>query len=200
MKIKHIASILLLLAVLSYLIFANKSKNVGLENDWKFEKTVGQTLYFSNNKQFKVDLYNVNYIGQLHTESNQPLFILSGRGCTECDENIAIYIYSPTTGLVKENNAPIRYSYPGKEFDYMDNKLTFESRMFYGKCLDANKDSIVWFQKEFNKDGTNKEGSFVLEVIGENIKESIIKDKSLSVDQISQKCNELPGVDVTTEP
>jgi hypothetical protein len=145
-------------------------------------------------------LYDLKYIGQLLTDKNNPLFIVSGRGCIECDENIAIYIYSPKTGLIKESGNPIKYSYPGKEFDYMDNKLVFESRVFYGKCFDKDKDSIVWFQKRFKQDGTYEENIFLLEIIGEDIKESIIKDNSLSIEQISENCSELPGVDVTTEP
>jgi hypothetical protein len=50
------------------------------------------------------------------------------------------------------------------------------------------------------QDGTYKENIFLLEIVGENIKESIIKDNSLSLDQIPKDCSELPGVDVTTEP
>lgn len=199
MRIKYLVVIFLFLALGSYLILTNKNNNSNI-NNWKFEKVSGQTLYFSNNLKYIVDLYDLKYVGQLRTESDSPLFIVSGRGCSQCDENIAIYIYSPKTGLVKENGKPIKYSYPGREFDYVNNKPTFESKMFYGKCLDKNKDSIVWFQKDFNQDGIYKETSFVLGIIGEDIKESIIKDNSLSVDQISKSCTELSGIDVTASP
>ena len=198
MKTKSIVILLLFITVFSYLIFTNKNQDV--ENKWDFEKVIGQILYFSNDKQLKVDLYDIKYIGQLRTESNQPLFVLSAKGCAECDENQAIYIYSPSFGIVKENGVPIRYSYPGMEYNYLDKKIVFESRMFHGKCTSQTGDSIVWFQKEYNPDGSYNESTFAIEVDGENIKETIIKDKILSINNITKNCKELPGIDFTTEP
>lgn len=198
MKTKHIIIVILFVIITSYLLLNNKLEKVA--NSWKFEKVIGQTIYFSDNQQFNINLYDLKYVGQLSTGKDNPFLIVSGRTCRNCDENLAIYIYSPKTGLIQENNEPIRYSYPGKEYDYENNKLVFESRMFYGQCLDKNSSSIVWFQKELDPNEAYKESAFALEIIGENIKESIKKDTDLSIEQIIKNCNELPGIDVSTQP
>jgi hypothetical protein len=52
-------------------------------------------------------------IGQLRTTKKAPYFILSGTTCTECDENISIYIHSPSDGAMKNEGEQRRFAYSG---------------------------------------------------------------------------------------
>src|SRR5712691_10681761 len=51
-------------------------------------------IYFHNGKRFQTGLFQVQFQGLLPT-SGTPYLVLSGRGCTECDANITLYILSP---------------------------------------------------------------------------------------------------------
>lgn len=167
---------------------------------WKFEKVVGQTIYFSNAKQFKTNLYDLKYIGQLKTENKAPYLILSGRSCTDCDENISIYIHSPSDGQMKSETEQSRYAYPGKEYDYMDKSLLFESRMFYGDCLKGKGSCVIWVQKQLNEKGVFENNTFILEIFNDNLKETTIKNDALLKDLLNNKCTELSGIEITSEP
>ena len=192
MKLKYL---LLTLVVIMFIFLALRSKQ-----EWIFSKVVDQTIYFSNGRQFKINLYDLKYIGQLHRKSSIPFLNLAGRGCMECDENLAIYIYSPISGLIKNKGMVVRYSYPGREHDYSENKIIFESRMFYGDCLKNNIDSIVWLQKTLNSQNNFEDSAFVLEPKGEDLKETILKGFDVPIIQTNNKCNELTGMDFSPEP
>jgi len=191
MKIRYI---LLILIVVIFLIIIVKPKQKLV-----FDKIVDQAIYFSNGKQFETNLYDLKYIGQLQTKNKVPYLILSGRTCQECDENISIYVYSPSDGQMKNESERQRYSYPGKEFNYSNNKLVFESRMFYGKCLSDDRDSVVWIQKELNNENKFEIKTFIIEVIEDKLKETIMDD-NLLINDLIKNCNELPGIDIVSEP
>ncbi|MFA6023588.1 MAG: hypothetical protein WC781_05860 [Candidatus Pacearchaeota archaeon] len=192
MKIKYIF-LILIVALLLILIVKPKQ-------EWIFDKIVGQTIYFSNDKQFKIDLYDLKYIGQLQIKNKTPYFILAGRSCQDCDENISINIYSPYNGLLKNNGMLTRYSYPGKEYDYIDHKLLFESRMFYGNCFKKGENSVVWVQKQLNDENNFEANTFILEIVKDNIQETILKDDLSLLDELIKNCNELSGIESVSEP
>jgi len=181
----------------------NQTKNLNEKPDssnWYFDKIIGQTIYFKFNKQFKTNLYDLKYIGQLKTKSKAPYLILSGRNCNECDENISIFIHSPSDGPMKNEARQTRYSYPGKELDYATNKLIFESRMFYGDCLNNKNESVVWLQKNLNEKGVFENELLTVEVINDSLKETSKKVDSLNFEKYIPKCKELPGTSMTSEP
>ena len=170
------------------------------DSAWYFEKVVGQTLYFKNNKTFKTNLYDLHYIGQLKAKHKAPYMILSGRNCNECDENISIFIHSPSDGPMKNEAEQIKYRYPGKELDYATNKLIFESRMFYGDCMANTNDCIVWVQKKLNDKGVFENSTLTVEVNNDKLKESTESKDSLTLKKLFPKCKELPVINVTSEP
>ena len=94
---------------------------------------------------------------------------------------------------------PVRYSYPGREHDN-ENKIAFESKMFYGKCLKNDTDSIVWLQKTLNNENHFDESAFILEPKGEDLKETILKGSDIPIINANTECNELAGKDYTHEP
>jgi hypothetical protein len=167
---------------------------------WYLEKIIEKTLYFKNNKTFRTNLYDLHYIGQLKAKHKAPFLVLSGRSCKECDENLSIFIHSPSDGAMKNEANQIRYSYPGKEFDYATNSLIFESRMFYGNCVSNKEDCIVWVQKKINNNGLFENSILTVQVNNDELKESIENVDSLNLRRFLPKCKELTGIDVTSEP
>jgi hypothetical protein len=70
-------------------------------------------LTLPDGSKFKTALYGMKVIGQLRTTKKAPYFILSGTTCTECDENISIYIHSPSDGAMKNEGEQRRFAYSG---------------------------------------------------------------------------------------
>jgi hypothetical protein len=71
------------------------------------------TLTLPDGSKFRTTLYELNVIGQLRTAKKILYFILSGRGCDECDANTSIYIHSPSDGAMKNKGEQPRFPYPG---------------------------------------------------------------------------------------
>ncbi len=90
------------------------------------------SLQYNFDKSFKTDLYDLKYLGYLKTNLKEPYFILSGRTCDSCDENISIYVWSPSSGNLEAIQNKHQYTYPGKEFHFLNGKLLFESKMYFG--------------------------------------------------------------------
>jgi hypothetical protein len=170
-------------------------------NNWGVVKVEGKELLLNNGKRLKTSLFNLKYIGQLQTKSKAPYFILSGRSCTNCDENISIYIWCPSNGVMLANGKQPRYSYPGKEKDYATNEIVYENRMFYGSCS-TYKNSVIWIQRSLNGKKVWENSVFIVTVVNDKLQE-IKLPKSNQINGFLNKesnCKELPGIVTTTEP
>src|ERR1700756_200051 len=104
-------------------------------------------LILPDGSKFRTTLYELKVIGQLPTAKKLPYFILSGRGCNECDANTSIYVHSPSDGPMKNEGKQPRFPYPGRLSDNEADQLVYESRMFYGNCLPDYANAVVWFER-----------------------------------------------------
>jgi len=162
-------------------------------------------LDLPDGSRFTTSLYGLKVVGQLRTSKKLPYFILSGRSCYECDENISIYIHSPSDGPMKNEAEQRRFLYPGRETDYRDGKPLYEARMFFGDCIPSQPNAVVWFQRQLGDDKKWHEGVFLVTV----------KDDSLTTQELRHdlptlgnardavqkgNCHELAGVDRPSEP
>lgn len=93
-----------------------------------------------------------------------------------------------------------KYTYPGKEYDYLDKSLLFESRMFYGNCMKNKGSCVVWTQKSKNEKGLMENSIFLVEVDEDKLVESKLSYDNKIVNELIKNCKELPGIDVTSEP
>lgn len=146
--------------------------------------TIVNKTIILDNISYQTNLFDLKYIGQLKTTNKLPYFIISGRKCVDCDENISIFVWSPTDGIKTLNQNSNRYSYPGKEYDYSNNELIFENQMFYGNCL--GYESCIWIQKEKNFNNEWKKSIFILKIKNDAIKEETITD-SLEIKNLIKK-------------
>lgn len=158
-------------------------------------------IYFRNQEILRTYLYDLKYIGQLQSGNKAPYLIMSGRSCKDCDENTSIYIHSPDDGEMKSYGEQPRYSYPGKEYDYLTNDLVFESRMLFGDCLQDYPNSVVWIQKFINDQNDWEKSTFIVQVHNEKLREINIVDESIFNEvEKSPSCQELEGIDTVSEP
>ncbi|NNE98649.1 MAG: hypothetical protein HKN25_06480 [Pyrinomonadaceae bacterium] len=180
----------------------DKTRN---EPEWVFKKTEGQQIIFENGKKINTRLYELKYLRSLVTETGTTFLILSGRGCTECDANIGIYIHNPADGDMKGEAEQMRYAYPGKISYYEDNSLIAESRMFAGNCLPDKTNMVIWYQKELNDDKEWESSAYIAEIINEELVgktlEKELPDIKVSLGlKKAKKCFEIKGIDRTSEP
>lgn len=168
--------------------------------EWALVGEEGKTLLFRNGSSFETNLFDLKYIGELKTRRKAPYLILSGRSCEDCDENISIYIWSPDDGKMRPAEQQARYSYPGKEEDYFTNESTYECRMFYGNCLEA--ESCIWIQRSIDSNKNWDSSVFIVQVQNDTLQEIMLRE-SAELEVVLReivKCSELPGIVFTTEP
>jgi len=144
-------------------------------------------------------------VGQLHTSKKLSYFILSGTTCTDCDENISIYIYSPSDGPMTDEGDLQSYPYPGQETDNESGKVDYEGRMFYGNCLPTHPNAVVWFDRTLGDDKKWRDDVLIAEVKNDDL---VITQLHSGLPKLSDaqaavrtgQCHELPGIRTVGEP
>jgi hypothetical protein len=174
-----------------------------LNSKWDFQSSSGSVLKFKNGKTYDTHLYSLEYIGQIPNGNKAPFLIFSGKDCDECDANISIYVHSSANGKLSIDNGANRYQYPGKEKDYENNELVYESRSFYGQVL-KNTFGLIWYQKDLMDNSKWKKSIFLIQINNGVQKEMLLTE----ADQLNQTlvllkkglCKEIKGINYTTEP
>ena len=171
---------------------------------WSFKRVDGKLLIFNDNSNINTRLYEMSYLESLTDSSGSTYFVLSGRTCKECDENISIFLISPKDTIKPLSELP-KYTYPGKKFDYENNKLIFESKLFIGNCVnnDGKTTSLIWVQKEMNNNNKLDSLMFIVDIFNDKIIERKIKPQTKEYNsnlQRLKKCREIKGVETTSEP
>jgi hypothetical protein len=163
------------------------------------------SLTLPGGSKFKTTLYELKLIGTLRTEHKLPYYVLSGVGCQECDANRSIYIHSPSDGPMKNEGEQRRFLYPGKETNYEDGTLWYEARMFFGECLAAHPNSVVWFERSRGDDKQWREDVLLAEVKGDRLVTERVQRELPKVSEAEDAvraghCHEVPGIKRSSEP
>lgn len=158
---------------------------------------IGKRLVFNDGTDYQTNLFDLQFIGQL----NDEYLILSGRQCENCDANISIYVLSRYEKMQNESEQT-RFSYPGKLYYFMDNKLIAEYRTFYGQVIDGFK-GIIWYQKELADNDKWIESSYFLRLSDGQLKvdDSSVIGLDLTLEQVKKRLAfEIEGFEMTSEP
>ena len=158
----------------------------------------GGKVIFDNGKDYTTNLFDLKYITQLRGQKKELFLVLAGKDCNNCDENLSIFIISPSDGPMKSEEQQKRYQYPGDELDYVTQKLVFQSRMFYGNCIENKGTCIVWYRKDMSS--SPQESFFIVSVKNNKIVETELPFSQNVLDRIIKNCNEVKGIQTTTEP
>ena len=161
-------------------------------------------LIFTNGKEMKADLVELQFIGQLAARGKPPFNILSGRRCHSCESNVSIYIHSPGDGRLKKKAK--RYRYPGSVYSHINGALVEESRAFFGDCLAGRSAGIVvWFVRSRLDRPNWAETVEVVESTGSSLDVSEIGSPIPPIDATlklvkEERCREIPKRLMSTEP
>ncbi len=199
--------IIVFIALLLIVACNNIGQNATTENtkkSWNVLRTDGSFLIFNDNSRINTRLYDMTYLESLIDSTGNSYFVLSGRTCKECDENIAIFIVCPQDTAIPLSELP-KYTYPGKEYDYENNQLTFESKLFIGNCIDNSGKSacLIWVQKERDRSNKLDSSMFIVDIFNKKIRERSVKPQSQDYTKNLQhlkNCKEIKGVVTTSEP
>lgn len=172
------------------------------QQHWIFDSIKGSQLHFKGQHVFDTHLYDLNFIGQLSAENKSPYLIFSGRSCTECDENISIYIHSPSDGDIVTEYGQNRYPFPGVMRERETGKEIFTSTAYFGQVLDTVR-GVIWYNTITNEDG--KQYSTLLTYIDHDTLTTVVfkNIKGLATTQnLSAKgrCKTIEGIEYLSEP
>ena len=168
------------------------------------EDSVG-ILELPDGSKFTTTLYELKVVGQLRTARKLPYYILSGRGCQECDANTSIYLHSPSDGSMKGSGDQTRFAYPGREVNYEDGSPVYEARMFFGDCVARHPNAVIWFERSLGDDNQWHAGVLLAEVKNDNLVYEQPKTELPRLDEALEavrrgQCQELPGAARSSEP
>lgn len=194
-KINKMRTLLIFLCTLNF-VYAQSP-------NWQYSHIKGSNLVFKNNKSYNTRLSKMKFIEVLGSSSN-PYFLVSGRSCSNCGENISIYLLG-LADKAKSKDSIIRYQYPGKLRFYEDNSLLSNNRMIYGKCLkNSNNDFLIWIQNDKNDEGRMEKSLYLIEITEKGLveKKVIFKDPNYVkiMNSLSKNYKELKGIELTSEP
>lgn len=171
---------------------------------WRVQGTESSYIVFDDNSRIDTKLFDMSYLCSLSDSMGKVYFVLSGRTCKECDENISIFLYTPKDTL-KPVSELAKYTYPGKEFDYENDQLIFESRLYVGDRFHNGNLSncLIWVQSERNNSDKIDSSMFIVDIVKGKIEERKISSQAQEYRtklQLVMSFKEIKGIEITSEP
>ena len=163
------------------------------------------SVKYGAGKVYKTGVYKPQLLATLPSKGTEPVLVLSGLGCTECDINLSVYIHSPAQGSMAPGERAPRYTYPGRYHDYMSQALVETVRMFVGQCTPDEKHGVVWFQNSKKETGKWERSTYLVQVEGVAPIEHRQAPREVSLQAALSavargNCREIQGRRFTTEP
>ena len=161
-------------------------------------------LHFRNGKTLVVDLFDVEFLGQLPRPRRPPFLILGARGCHSCDIETQVYVVPADTQRFDARHGG--WFYPGslrpaEPTDTTDTGAFYRGRTFIGRCLADRQPVVVWFQEERDSTGRWVHGVYRLGVMGDSVHGEFLRPQpalDATVHAASTgTCREVPGIDQT---
>jgi hypothetical protein len=163
----------------------------------------GQTTQLTSaaGVSLSVPLSEVQALAVLKSPNGVESVLLSGRSCTECDENRSLYLVP----MAYRTGTLLRYDYPGKLSARDSGKTVQRVRAFYGACTGGGKDSLVLLMSFLGADGHWHRTNSVLypaEIPGRVNNPLELKTTVAAIEQRVKTgaCHELPSLDQRSEP
>lgn len=183
------------------ILFAAQTKSVKVMT----EQDGTGTLLLPSGERFATTLYHLQVLGHLKTKTKLPYYILSGVVCVECDANKAIYVYSPSDGKMDDEVLRKSFMYPGRELDYIDGRIIFRGKMFFGNCAPGYSNSIVSFEQFVAADKKWHSRVLTADLKSDNLQIQIVDSHPPSIGEALAavkhgECIEVPGIKRFSEP
>jgi hypothetical protein len=153
--------------------------------------------------QKKLHLKQLNMLGSFKNMQSKEVYLIEGDYWDETYHEWNMYVVLNSKDADSSDMG--KYSLPGKEYDFYDT-LIYETRVFYGQCLKKYPCSIVWYQKTL-MDKTKKweMDYYILDVSSDKFKAYRFKEREINLKEIldnlaGNKCVEIPGKEIRSEP
>jgi hypothetical protein len=162
-------------------------------------------LRFPGGAVYRPRVYGLQYLATLRDAVGEPVLLLSGAECHECDAPKTLYLRAPGRPLPPPEADTIGvFGYPGRVFDYMDeDKLDLFTTVFHGECLDRRGLVVLQFATVFDSAGA-RAAAYVTELAAGGLRdfEAVPRPDSAAVlaRVAAGRCRELPGEDQLTPP
>jgi|GEM_PF-6445756 len=162
----------------------------------------GDALTLADGSVFQTGLHQATLLGTVKGMDGKVYLVMSGRHCTGCEAETALYVHAPADGpLVVEDGKNARM-YPGRALDGETNEPYYVARAFFGDILQGVP-GVIWYSRALDTDGTMQEHTMLLDVTayleesrqpGHALLEKTLKQVSMGL------CQEIPGVERTAAP
>ena len=188
----------------------NNSKRIGLgkSNDTSVVNGSNKDLINIQNINLNeikdtLQLDEVELLGTM-TKSNKTILLLYGEKTDLTYREQGLFVYPIDPIPHSDSIISVRFSLPGNEYDMFDS-VVFQARVFYGNCTEKFPYSIVWIQKEKQKNQSWINSIFILTPDNPVRVTFRLSDDGELLREIIEKmnkgeCKEIPGMDIYLEP
>jgi hypothetical protein len=145
----------------------------------------------------------VKLLGSM-TKNDNTILLVYGDKTDETYREQGLFLYSIGQILHSDSLKSAIFSLPGNQYNMFDS-LVYQSRVFYGNCTNKFPFSIVWFQKERQKNYNWLTSYYVLtpnnkDQFSHRLNENAIDFNEILSNIQTGKCKEIPGLDIYIEP
>jgi hypothetical protein len=145
----------------------------------------------------------VKLLGSM-TKNGNTILLVYGDKTDETYREQGLFLYSVGHIFNNDSLKIARFSLPGNQYNMFDS-LVYQSRVFYGDCTNKFPFSIVWFQKERQKDYNWHTSYYVLTPSNKDQFSYRLNENAIDLNEIlsniqTGKCKEILGLDIFIEP
>ena len=145
----------------------------------------------------------VKLLGSM-TKNENTILLVYGDKTDETYREQGLFLYSIGQILHSDSLKSAIFSLPGNQYNIFDS-LVYQSRVFYGDCTNKFHFSIVWFQKERQKDHNWLTSYYVITPDNKDQFSYRLNENAIDLNEIlsniqTGKCKEIPGLDIYIEP
>lgn len=157
-------------------------------------------LRFPGGAVYRPRVYGLQYLGTLRDAGGEPVLLLSGAECYECDAPKTLFLRAPGRPLPPPEADTVGvFAYPGRVFDYADEKTLVESAtLFHGACLEGRGPVVLQYVTHFDSASVTP-SAYVTELAAGGLRdfEAVPRPDSAAVlaRVAAGRCREVPGED-----
>ena len=126
---------------------------------------------FADSTSLEIPIRGAKLLLELPVQGRASWLLLSGAECSECDANIAVWVFRAIPGRLTK--LQLGFAYPGEMTEAgLDTTPYFRSRLFLGACLDTAVPAAVWLEEILQPDSARTRRVRVLDAaptLGERV-------------------------------
>lgn len=157
-------------------------------------------LRFPGGAVYRPRVYGLQYLGTLRDAGGEPVLLLSGAECHACDAPKTLFLRAPGRPLPPPEADTVGvFAYPGRVFDYGDEKTLVESAtLFHGACLGGRGPVVLQYVTQFDSASVTA-SAYVTELARGALRDAEVAPRPDSAAVLARvaagRCREVPGED-----